>query len=64
MIRVKLWSNRARICSAHIKANHETKNELKVALDPFDSIGIIDKYFPNADFFTTIERFDRYYTKK
>ena len=48
----------------HIKAIYETKNELVAALDPFDSIGIIDKYFPKADFFTTIERFDRYLYKK
>ena len=36
----------------HIKAIYETKNKLIGALDPFDSIGIIDKYFPKADFFT------------
>jgi UDP-N-acetyl-2-amino-2-deoxyglucuronate dehydrogenase len=33
------------------------------ALDPNDSVGIIDSYFPNAQFFTEFERFDRYIDK-
>jgi UDP-N-acetyl-2-amino-2-deoxyglucuronate dehydrogenase len=32
-------------------------------LDPFDSVGIIDSYFPEADFFTEFERFDRHIYK-
>ncbi len=33
------------------------------ALDPFDSVGILDRYFPAADFFTEFERFDRHLEK-
>ena len=46
-----------------MKAIKETNNELVAAMDPFDSVGIIDSYFPNATFFTKIERFDRYLEK-
>ena len=33
------------------------------ALDTFDSVGVIDSYFPKADFFTEFERFDRHIDK-
>ena len=33
------------------------------AIDPFDSVGIIDSYFPNTDFFVEFERFDRHIDK-
>lgn len=33
------------------------------ALDMFDSVGIMDRYFPNADFFVEFERFDRHFDK-
>ncbi len=46
-----------------MKAIKETSNDLVVAMDKFDSIGIIDQYFPRADFFTEFERFDRYIEK-
>ena len=32
-------------------------------LDKFDSVGVLDSYFPNADFFTEFERFDRHIEK-
>lgn len=48
------------IAPRHLKAIKETNNILISALDPFDSVGIIDNYFPNADFFTEPERFDRH----
>ncbi len=51
------------IAVRHMRAIKETNNELKAALDPFDSIGIIDSYFPKADFFTEFERFDRHLDK-
>ena len=38
-------------------------NGLVAALDPSDSVGIIDSYFPSADFFTEFERFDRHIDK-
>jgi len=51
------------IAPRHMKAIRDTGNELVAALDPFDSVGIIDSYFPKADFFTEFERFDRHIDK-
>jgi len=51
------------IAVRHLKAIKETSNNLVAALDPFDSVGIIDSYFPEADFFTEFERFDRHIYK-
>jgi UDP-N-acetyl-2-amino-2-deoxyglucuronate dehydrogenase len=51
------------IAPRHMKAIKETGNNLIAALDPFDSVGIIDSYFPKADFFTEPERFDRHMDK-
>ncbi len=51
------------IAPRHMKAIKETGNELVAALDPFDSVGIIDSFFPQADFFTEPERFDRHLDK-
>jgi UDP-N-acetyl-2-amino-2-deoxyglucuronate dehydrogenase len=44
-------------------AIRETGNNLVAALDPNDSVGIIDSHFPEADFFTEFERFDRHIDK-
>jgi UDP-N-acetyl-2-amino-2-deoxyglucuronate dehydrogenase len=46
-----------------MKAIKETGNNLVAALDPYDGIGIIDSFFPNASFFTEYERFDRFVDK-
>ena len=51
------------IAPRHMKAIKNTGNELIAAMDPNDSVGIIDSYFPNARFFTEIERFDRHLEK-
>ncbi|MBW6478681.1 MAG: Gfo/Idh/MocA family oxidoreductase [Bacteroidales bacterium] len=51
------------IAPRHMKAIKDTGNNLLAALDPFDSVGIIDGYFPDADFFTEPERFDRHMDK-
>ncbi len=51
------------IAPRHLRAIKETGNNLLVALDRNDSVGIIDTYFPNADFFTEPERFERYVYK-
>lgn len=48
------------IAPRHLKAIQETGNRLVAALDPHDSVGIIDSYFPEAAFFTEFERFDRH----
>lgn len=51
------------IAPRHLKAIKNTENNLLVALDKFDSVGIIDSYFPNAAFFVETERFDRHVEK-
>lgn len=51
------------IAPRHMKAIQATGNNLVAALDPSDSVGIIDGYFPGADFFTEFERFDRHVDK-
>lgn len=51
------------IAPRHLRAIKETNNNLIAALDKFDSVGIMDSYFPNADFFVEFERFDRHLEK-
>ena len=51
------------IAPRHLKAIRDTGNELVAALDPHDSVGILDSYFPDARFFTEFERFDRHLDK-
>ncbi|MEA3228310.1 MAG: Gfo/Idh/MocA family oxidoreductase, partial [Campylobacterota bacterium] len=51
------------IAPRHMKAMKETGNNLIAALDPYDGIGIMDGYFPEASFFTEFERFDRFVDK-
>ena len=51
------------IAPVHMKAIRDTGNELLAAFDPVDSVGVMDNYFPNADFFTEFERFDRHIHK-
>lgn len=48
------------IAPRHLQAIKETDNELVAALDKHDSVGILDSFFPDADFFTEFERFDRH----
>jgi len=48
------------IAPRHLKAIQDTRNYLVAATDPHDSVGILDKYFPDASFFTEYERFDRH----
>jgi UDP-N-acetyl-2-amino-2-deoxyglucuronate dehydrogenase len=40
------------IAPRHMKAIKETGNTLVAALDPYDGIGVMDSYFPEANFFT------------
>jgi UDP-N-acetyl-2-amino-2-deoxyglucuronate dehydrogenase len=51
------------IAPRHMKAIKDTGNKLIAALDPNDSVGVIDSFFPEANFFTEFERFDRYVDK-
>lgn len=51
------------IAPRHMQAMRDTGHLLVAALDPSDSVGIIDSHFPDADFFTEFERFDRHVDK-
>jgi UDP-N-acetyl-2-amino-2-deoxyglucuronate dehydrogenase len=51
------------IAPRHMAAIKATGNRLVAALDPSDSVGVIDSYFPQASFFTEFERFDRHLDK-
>jgi UDP-N-acetyl-2-amino-2-deoxyglucuronate dehydrogenase len=51
------------IAPRHLQAIHDTGHQLVAATDPHDSVGILDSYFPQASFFTEIERFDRFLEK-
>jgi UDP-N-acetyl-2-amino-2-deoxyglucuronate dehydrogenase len=51
------------IAERHLRAIKDTGNLLLAALDPFDSVGKMDHYFPEADFFVEFERFDRHIEK-
>ena len=51
------------IAPRHMRAIKDTGNNLIAALDKHDSVGILDSFFPEADFFTEFERFDRHIEK-
>jgi UDP-N-acetyl-2-amino-2-deoxyglucuronate dehydrogenase len=51
------------IAPRHMKAVKDTGNNLIAALDKHDSVGILDSYFPQAEFFVEFERFDRHIEK-
>ena len=51
------------IAPRHLKAIKDTDNNLLATLDRFDSVGIMDSYFPDAAFFVETERFDRHIEK-
>tara|TARA_Y100000114_G_scaffold157182_1_gene187819 strand:- start:7605 stop:8498 length:894 start_codon:yes stop_codon:yes gene_type:complete len=51
------------IAPRHMRAIKDNNCNLLAAVDPSDSVGIIDSYFPNASFFVDIERFDRHIDK-
>lgn len=51
------------IAPRHMKAVKDTGNVLLAAYDKFDSVGVMDSHFPDADFFTEFERFDRHIEK-
>jgi UDP-N-acetyl-2-amino-2-deoxyglucuronate dehydrogenase len=51
------------IAVRHLHAIKETGNNLLASLDRFDSVGRIDNYFPESDFFVEFERFDRHFDK-
>jgi UDP-N-acetyl-2-amino-2-deoxyglucuronate dehydrogenase len=51
------------IAPRHMKAIKETGNRLVAAVDPKDSVGVMDKYFFDTRFFQEFERFDRHAEK-
>ena len=51
------------IAPRHMEAIKRTGNKLVAALDPFDSVGVLDSYFPDTAFFIEPERFDRHLDK-
>jgi UDP-N-acetyl-2-amino-2-deoxyglucuronate dehydrogenase len=51
------------VAPRHLEAIHAVGGELVAATDPSDSVGVLDRYFPEARFFREIERFDRYLEK-
>ena len=51
------------VAARHMQAIKHTGNVMIAALDPNDSVGIIDTYYPKAKFFTEYERFDRFLDK-
>lgn len=52
------------IAPRHLKAIHDTGNRLLAAVDIHDAVGVMDRFFPTARFFTEIERFDRHLEKQ
>jgi UDP-N-acetyl-2-amino-2-deoxyglucuronate dehydrogenase len=51
------------IAPRHLRAIYDTGNRLVAAVDPHDSVGILDQYDMNVRYFTEIERFDRHLEK-
>ena len=51
------------IAPRHLQAIKDTNNNLVAAMDPHDSVGLLDRYFPEVSFFTEFERFDRHAEK-
>jgi UDP-N-acetyl-2-amino-2-deoxyglucuronate dehydrogenase len=64
MKRFALIGGAGYVAPRHMRAIKDTGNSLVAVLDPNDSVGVIDSYFSEADFFTEFERFDRHIDKK
>ena len=52
------------IAPRHLEAIQASGGKLIAAMDPSDSVGILDRYFPDAQFFTSFERFERFVSKQ
>ena len=64
MKRFALIGGAGYVAPRHMRAVKDTGNSLVAVLDPNDSVGVVDRYFPDAAFFTEFERFDRHVDKK
>jgi len=51
------------IAPKHIQAIRDVGGDLVAALDPHDSVGRLDQYFPECQYFRETERFDRWLSK-
>jgi UDP-N-acetyl-2-amino-2-deoxyglucuronate dehydrogenase len=51
------------VAPRHLKAIKDTDCRLVAAIDPSDSVGVLDRYFRDVQFFTEFERFDRHVEK-
>ncbi len=51
------------VAPRHLKAIKDTGNSLVAAVDPSDSVGVLDRHFDDVAFFTEFERFDRHIEK-
>ncbi len=63
MINVALTGLAGYVAPRHLQAIRDTGHRLVAAMDPHDSVGVVDAYFPDAAFFTEFERFDRHLEK-
>jgi len=63
MTRFALLGAAGYVAPRHMKAVAATGNTLVAACDPYDGVGVLDRYFPDCRFFTEVERFDRYLEK-
>lgn len=63
MVRFGMTGVAGFVAPRHLQAIADLGHELVAALDPSDSVGILDRYFPHCRFFTEFERFDRHLEK-
>src|SRR5262249_41213619 len=52
------------VAPRHLRAVAQTGNRLIAALDPRDSVGVLDQFSPDVQFFTEPERFERHLEKR
>ena len=52
------------VAPRHLQAMVDVGGNLVAAVDPHDSVGLLDRYYPTTRFFTEIERFDRFIDKQ
>lgn len=48
------------VAEKHLKAIKQTGGDLIAVLDPHDSVGVLDSFFPDCKYFSEFERFDRF----
>jgi len=51
------------IAPRHLKAIKSSGNNLVAAIDTFDSVGLLDSYFPDCSYFNEFELFDRHLSR-